>query len=299
MLREIMGKPHGRMWKRKGEGHPPAIELHISNRYSAVTEQHLEGSPAELRSVSLDDLRWLINDAARIRGKKAKGKSTDQSRSAAAFRLGRKLHQQGKSFEEMVAALHADPATAAWAEEKGELNDQRELHRIWDHAQPVDGPKLTQDRVATAFTAQFADRLRFCQHSGKWHEWSGTHWRKEETRLAFDLARGVCREMGAGPALLTASAVSGVERLAQASRTLAVTSEIWDRDPYLLGTPGGTVDLRTGLLRPALPGDYISKVTAVTPAETADCPLWLAFLDQTTRGRPARSVSSSGGSATA
>ena len=30
---------------------------------------------------------------------------------------------------------------------------------------------------------------------------------------------------------------------------MAVTSETWDRDPFLLGTPGGTVDLRTGELR--------------------------------------------------
>jgi putative DNA primase/helicase len=50
----------------------------------------------------------------------------------------------------------------------------------------------------------------------------------------------------------------------------------------LLGTPGGTVDLRTGELRPADPNDGITKSTAVTPTETVACPLWLKFLDEAT-----------------
>jgi putative DNA primase/helicase len=51
-----------------------------------------------------------------------------------------------------------------------------------------------------------------------------------------------------------------------------------------LGTPGGTVDLRTGELRDADPNDHISKVTAISPAVTADCPRWLQFLDEATQG---------------
>ena len=75
-----------------------------------------------------------------------------------------------------------------------------------------------------------------------------------------------------------------MERFAQADRAFAVTSKIWDADPWLLGTPGGTVDLKTGNLRPARQEDHITKQTAVTPAETADCPKWLTFLEQATDG---------------
>ena len=78
------------------------------------------------------------------------------------------------------------------------------------------------------------------------------------------------------------SFASGVERFAQADPTFAVTSEIWDRDPWLLGTPEGTVELKTGRLRDPDSADRITKLTAVTPAVLADCPLWLAFLDQAT-----------------
>jgi hypothetical protein len=61
----------------------------------------------------------------------------DKSRSAAAFRKGVALRRAGLSFEEMVAALLADRATAEWTRTKGQANGQRELRRIWE-AEPAD-----------------------------------------------------------------------------------------------------------------------------------------------------------------
>jgi putative DNA primase/helicase len=85
-----------------------------------------------------------------------------------------------------------------------------------------------------------------------------------------------------------ASSAGGVERFAQADRAFAVTAAAWDRDLWLLGTPGGTVELRTGEIRPASPADMITRLTAATPIPLADfkpsrdCPRWLAFLDDAT-----------------
>jgi hypothetical protein len=56
------------------------------------------------------------------------------SRSGAAFRKGFALRRAGKSFEEMCAALRADPETAEWVKEKGEKNNSRGLKLIWDKA---------------------------------------------------------------------------------------------------------------------------------------------------------------------
>lgn len=58
----------------------------------------------------------------------------------------------------------------------------------------------------------------------------------------------------------------------------------FDADEWLLNTPGGVVDLRTGLLREALPEDYCSKLTKVAPSETEACPRWLQFIDEITGG---------------
>ena len=156
----------------------------------------------------------------------------------------------------------------------------------------LDGYDLTEDGVALAFAAKFQDQLRYCHHAGVWYKWTGTHWQREETKLAFSWARHTCRELSKtngvvereGRAIARATAAAGVERFAQADRAFAVTSEIWDRDPMLLGTPGGTVDLRTGTLRPPAQADFITKITAAAPADTANCPLWLEFLNTSTGG---------------
>jgi putative DNA primase/helicase len=50
----------------------------------------------------------------------------------------------------------------------------------------------------------------------------------------------------------------------------------WDIDPWLLNTPMGIVDLKTGRLRPHFQGDYVTKITAV--ATGGDCPKFLEFL---------------------
>ena len=54
-----------------------------------------------------------------------------------------------------------------------------------------------------------------------------------------------------------------------------------DRDGYLLNTPGGTVNLRTGEIRKHNPGDYCTKITAVAPG-TEGKDLFDEFLDQIT-----------------
>jgi putative DNA primase/helicase len=80
------------------------------------------------------------------------------------------------------------------------------------------------------------------------------------------------------------SFASGVEKFAKSDPEFAVRSEAWDKDPFLLGTPGGTVDLKTGILRSSNCDDGISKLVAVAPAPAATCPLWLKFLEETTGG---------------
>ncbi|MFT8246961.1 phage/plasmid primase, P4 family [Roseomonas sp. BN140053] len=150
---------------------------------------------------------------------------------------------------------------------------------------------VTEDSVATAFVQQHGAELRYCHDAGKWYRWTGAVWQRENTRLAFTWARLAARELALATdeakvavAAGKASFASGVERFALADPAVAVTSAVWDADPWLLGTPGGTVDLRTGELRPARPADHISRSAAITPADTASCPAWLAFLDQATGG---------------
>jgi putative DNA primase/helicase len=147
---------------------------------------------------------------------------------------------------------------------------------------------VTEDAAALAFTERYRDTLRFDHDVGKWFVWTGTHWQCERTGLAFSWARELARELAkAEPnkVRLISSKTSfagGVERFARTDRAFAVTSEVWDQNIYLLGTPGGVIDLRTGTLKEPVPEDFITKLTAVAPADSADCPRWLQFLREAT-----------------
>lgn len=126
---------------------------------------------------------------------------------------------------------------------------------------PVGPIDLTEDDVAEAFAVQNAGLLRFDHEAGRWYVWQGTHWKINKTELAFDWARQLCREVRKGQTRMSSKkAAEGVEQMARRDQRLAVTSDLWDMDPLLLGTPGGTVDLKTGELRPAKREDYITRL---------------------------------------
>jgi predicted P-loop ATPase len=141
-LRAIMGKKpgegSGRKWARGKGDHVPSIELYLDGRYFALTDQPLPGSPNELRPVTTEVLTWLIREAGPAfvgKGPATRAaRSADSSRSAVAFRKGVALRSAGRTYDEMVEALHADPETADWCREKGDANGGRELRRIWDKA---------------------------------------------------------------------------------------------------------------------------------------------------------------------
>ena len=161
----------------------------------------------------------------------------------------------------------------------------RELKEAIEGPVPIPTANLTEDFLALSFARIHSSRLKYCHHRGSWYQWDGTRWKREETRLAFDWARSLCRSLNVERKtnIAKSATASSVEKFAQADRRFAVTSEIWDRDPWLLGTPGGTVNLRTGAISTARQEDCITKQTMVAPADGLECPTWLNFLSQATR----------------
>ena len=71
--------------------------------------------------------------------------------------------------------------------------------------------------------------------------------------------------------------------LTEARPDLEIAVQELDQDPFLLNTPDGTVDLRTGALRPHDPNDFCTKMTAVSPS-TDGVELWKDFLNRITCG---------------
>jgi len=185
----------------------------------------------------------------------------------------------------------ADAAIARAEEEsvgQGESKEKRPKRR----RPGANSEVVTEDAVALRFAEAFSDTFRHCHTSGAWYKWGGSAWAKDRTNKATSIIREIAREMSAPEPdkeqrkIRKASFAAGADRFARADRRLAVISDFWDSNPMLLGTPGGTVDLTTGVLRPSDPVDGITKLTAVAPSARADAPLWLAFLDQATKSDP-------------
>ena len=159
--------------------------------------------------------------------------------------------------------------------------------------QELDGVALNEDGVALAFTEAHKENLRYCHHAQKWFVWTGSAWKREETALAFSWARQVCRKAAkrleptnrVKDVLARAATAAAVERYAKSDRAFAVTAATWNQNGWILGTPEGTVDLRTGKIRPSSRADHITKQTAVAPAEPGTPhPLWTTYLQQATGG---------------
>lgn len=146
----------------------------------------------------------------------------------------------------------------------------------------IDG-EVSEDALALMFEREHESDMRYCHTTGAWFCWDGTRWKRDQRQLAFNYARVICRQYGGGAVKFSKAAVaSAVERFASAAPALAADSSVWDNSPWLIGTPGGVIDLQTGKLREARHDDYITRTTSIAP-ENGEPTRWLAFLRDTTR----------------
>jgi putative DNA primase/helicase len=136
-------------------------------------------------------------------------------------------------------------------------------------------PTFSDEGLALRFAKRHAANLRFVAGWGRWLSWGGMRWCFDDTLHAFDRARFICRHAASEAddarlrmAIASAKTVAAVERLARADRRLAATTDQWDADPWLLNTPAGILDLRSGATRPARIDDYATKITAVAPGRS-------------------------------
>jgi putative DNA primase/helicase len=168
---------------------------------------------------------------------------------------------------------------------------------------------LSHDGLALALGREWEDEARHVALWGRWLFWTGSRWEIDERllhltrarehlrRRAEDLVRaasagginglGTDKAEAIAKGLRSAQTVANVVGLARSNPELAATVAAWDADPWLLNTPAGLVDLRTGALGPPDPFAYCTKASAVVPAPPGTpAPLWHAFLDRVFRYDP-------------
>lgn len=175
--------------------------------------------------------------------------------------------------------------------------------RLLRNTPPPRGSQLTDLGNAERLALRHGHRLRFVGVHKKWYTWTGQRWAVDDTgevsRLAAETVRALYAE--------AAQTENDLERLAlvqhaqrsesgarlNAMVSLAATQEEvvarpsdFDGDHMLLNTPTGTIDLRTGRLRPHSAQDMITKMTSAPFDPAALCPTWERFLDDCMDGDP-------------
>jgi putative DNA primase/helicase len=138
---------------------------------------------------------------------------------------------------------------------------------------------------------------------GQWLVWAETHWRRDELAAVERFAQHIVESLHLDAATETdhdrrkalarhalasdsARAIRGMLALAQSQLGIALPPDALDRDPWLLNCQNGTLELRTGRLRPHRPEDLITRVVPVAFDSTAPCPAFEGFLRRIFAERP-------------
>jgi putative DNA primase/helicase len=159
-------------------------------------------------------------------------------------------------------------------------------------------PEFSEDSLADDFTRRHHKTMAYCASWESWLHWDENRWNKDDTHLAVDLARRVCRDaallaldrldLGAKAKTIANSISSrrcfgAVEGIARSDRRHVVRPSQFDADPWIINTPDGVVDLTNGKMRKARRNDWCIKTTKVGPSSKG-CPIWQEFLQDCTQG---------------
>jgi putative DNA primase/helicase len=159
----------------------------------------------------------------------------------------------------------------------------------------VPRPHLTDAGNAERFATQHHEDVRYVYAWRTWLVWDETRWQRDAGALVMRRAKMTARRLYAEAAqepddeerkrIVAWAKLSESEPrlramllLAQSEPGMAVTPDQLDRDPFLLNCLNGTLELRTGHLRPHRRDDLLTKLTAAPYAPEASHPVWEACL---------------------
>ncbi len=170
------------------------------------------------------------------------------------------------------------------------------VERLWaaEQAKPKPLYHLTDTGNAERFRDQHRHHARYCPQMREhgWFIYDGTKWVRDarlqvdqwmkETLLGlYEESKSLDGDAGVAMrrwALQCESEVRRQQALRSARSEMVIEATEFDRDPYILNCPNGTLDLWTGERREHRPDDLCTKVTRAAYHPEARDPLWDAFL---------------------
>ncbi|OFX15255.1 MAG: hypothetical protein A2Z18_00180 [Armatimonadetes bacterium RBG_16_58_9] len=164
---------------------------------------------------------------------------------------------------------------------------------------PSDFP-LTDLGNAERLIDASGENLRYDVDAGKWIVWNGKRWEYDSTgevnRMTMSVIRSLYKllpgmDRTPGEELYkhikkseSAPRLAAMLELARFLEGVPVQSADLDHDPMLLNVLNGTVDLRSGTLRPHTREDLITKLAPVEYNPNAKAPRWERFLTEVFQG---------------
>lgn len=143
---------------------------------------------------------------------------------------------------------------------------------------PLPAEPKTELGYARRFIHLYGKQLRHVPSWNWWLVWDGSRWAHDRTGQAHRWMKIIVRRLTNDALAITdedkrkaalkkaeagerSASVRGALTLAATEPQVVVDHKALDADPFLLNCANGTVDLRTGQLRPHDPADLITKVT--------------------------------------
>ncbi len=150
---------------------------------------------------------------------------------------------------------------------------------------------------AQRLKAVAGDNIRFCYPYNQWLVWDGRKWNSDKAAQLETYARQTINtiykdafikdDFEEKEALLlfalkteSVKGINGMIELTKSEPEVPILPEAFDTDKMLINVQNGTVDLRTGCLKPHTKADLITKISPVIYEPGAKCPVWERFLDR-------------------
>jgi putative DNA primase/helicase len=150
-------------------------------------------------------------------------------------------------------------------------------------------PVAAQDDDLSRRVAEYGDLL-FSEELNQWYRWRGDRWEPDVNGLRYDLTFRLIADLTEELPANYELALKGLQRLKNfhgreavlnyAKPRVRVKADELDHDPWLLGLPGGVLDLRTGDFRGASRADLITKQVGAAYDQMAEAPAWQRFLEE-------------------
>lgn len=164
-------------------------------------------------------------------------------------------------------------------------------------ADPLPDEPRTELGYAKRLVHVYGDRLRFVPEWKRWLVWTGQRWEHDITGQSARWAKVIARWLTADALAIedrkarenaliaakkaeTSASITAVLKLASTEEPVVACADVLDADPFLLNTPGGVLDLRTGELWRHDPALLLTKMTAAAYEPYAEGPAFTGFLER-------------------